>query len=299
MVMDENYRLHSHTVKIIAVPIGLKNICVLLVMDCKIYIYWGAAVFIYFKVIVQQCPLTGYWSAPTCQTGFAHGWWVAAWGSCPVDREEKVTVRHVIVFVRWDDDEITGCFLKQPGTVSENLLAGCAILLPGYDGKVVSYCPQAGEDLEDRNGRLNVWLNQMWSTSCLCLFTASNTSTCLSLIHPELDRVLLEMGKPLKADPVARRWSATPRHSPLPSRCFDGITDTPICHVCRSMCNQTLTRRKEEASWVSGVQTWPVYSVSLHANLNCTIKQYWIHHLILLVKWAQVWRTTHARVRQR
>lgn len=35
--------------------------------------------------------------------------------------------------------------------------------------------------------------------------------------------------------------------------------------------------------------------ISLHANLNSMIQQYWIRR----VKWAQVWRTSHARVRQR
>lgn len=33
-----------------------------------------------------------------------------------------------------------------------HLLAGCAILLPGYDGKVTSDRPQAGEDLETGPG---------------------------------------------------------------------------------------------------------------------------------------------------
>lgn len=36
-----------------------------------------------------------------------------------------------------------------------------------------------------------------------------------------------------------------------------------------------------------------------HANLNSMIQQYWIHRFFRCVKWAQVWRTSHARARQR
>ena len=38
--------------------------------------------------------------------------------------------------------------------------------------------------------------------------------------------------------------------------------------------------------------------VNQHANLNSMIQQFWIHCLFLCVKWAQVWRTSHARARQ-
>lgn len=50
---------------------------------------------------------------------------------------------------------------------------------------------------------------------------------------------------------------------------------------------------------------YPVFSpdpsashISLHANLNSMIPQYWIHHFFLEVKWAQEWRMTHARARR-
>lgn len=76
------------------------------------------------------------------------------------------------------------------------------------------------------------------------------------------------------------------RHSPLPFWCFDGITDTPLCHVCHSICSQTLTRHTEEAHRVSGVQAWPMLAarISQHANLNSMIRQYWIHRLFLRCK---------------
>lgn len=43
-----------------------------------------------------------------------------------------------------------------PETFSEHLLAGCPVLLSGYDGKVTSNRSEAGEDLDDRKQRLNV-----------------------------------------------------------------------------------------------------------------------------------------------
>lgn len=52
----------------------------------------------------------------------------------------------MIIFVRYEG-EITSRFIKQPLTFSKNILAGCAILLAGYDGKVTSDRPKAGEDL--------------------------------------------------------------------------------------------------------------------------------------------------------
>lgn len=53
-------------------------------------------------------------------------------------------------------------------------------------------------------------------------------------------------------------WSTTQRHSPLPVWCFDGINDTTLCHVCHSICSQTLIQHTEKAHWLSGVQTWPM-----------------------------------------
>lgn len=63
--------------------------------------------------------------------------------------------------------------------------------------------------------------------------------------------------------------STTQRHSPLPVWCFDGINDTPLCHVCHSICSQTLTQHTERALRVSSVQNWPMQEpISLNAHLK-------------------------------
>ena len=64
------------------------------------------------------------------------------------DHPESASRSHTVTLCVRCDGEIA--------TFSENLLAGCAILLVGYDGEVTSDRPQAGEDLRDRNKTLKV-----------------------------------------------------------------------------------------------------------------------------------------------
>ena len=108
---------------------------------------------------------------PTCKAGLAHGWWVVAWGSCPAGRDPPVSKWKDKLYIQHD-------YICQPRTFANNLLACWAILLVGYNGKVTSYCPQAGEDLQDRNKRLNVRVYQMWrnQASYTCHITEPQVS---------------------------------------------------------------------------------------------------------------------------
>lgn len=95
-------------------------------------------------------------------------------------------------------------------TFSKNPLAGCAILLAGYDGKVASDCPQAGEDLQGK--KENVWITWTWNlcneTTDASSVMALNTCACLYLIHLELHQVHLNTNNRQAFE--TRRWGFHP-----------------------------------------------------------------------------------------
>lgn len=71
-----------------------------------------------------------------------------------------------------------------------------------------------------------------------------------------------------------------------------------VTSVTPSAAKHWLSTQKELTEYpVSGPE--PCTSlISQNANLNSMIQQFWIHCFFLCVKWAQVWRTSHARARQ-
>lgn len=92
-------------------------------------------------------------------------------------------------------------------------------------------------------------------------------------------------------------WYAAVRHSPS-DVLIASLTPFCVMSVLPSG-NQQLTQRAEKACRVSHVHSWPLEGLQADMQIwNSTIQQYSIHLFFQSVNWAQVWRTSHARVRQ-
>lgn len=244
---------------------------------------------------------------PTCEAGLAHWWWVAAGRSRPVDgdhQQEKVT--HELQQQQ-----------KQPKIFYKTLTCWLGDLADrlwwqSYLGQFSSW--RGPKRQEQETTTLSWAQTHIKVLSCSagikgrhvdahCLIQCvGSMRRCFTVgnLHIVIKRKHWQAFGSRYCGSQPASWTATQRHSSIPVWCLDGITDTPLCHVCHPICSQTPTQRTEKAPKISGIQTCPMLRPyhSWHANLNSMILQYWIQQFFHCVKWARVWRTSHARARQ-
>lgn len=162
-------------------------------------------------------------------------------------------------------------------------------------------------------GTTRDWMYEIikWDVHNICKFNetdvtsfmALNTCTCLHLIHLELDQALLIMNhwgafetRYCGFHPPS--WSATQRHS-LSDVLMASLTPLYVMSATPSAAKHWLSTQREPTEYPVSRPDPRSSLISRHANLNSMIQQYWIHRFFHCVKWAQVWRTSHARARHR